>query len=76
LQSFNYAGAVYIPNGKVGTKIHFFAASRHKLKNRERWADYCKKPVHYYEVEGDHFSIFKMPDVEAFAETFNGILKG
>lgn len=70
------ARAMYTPSGKIHTPVHYFAAS----KSRERikkagWNAYCHNSITSYEISGDHFSIFKMPDAARFVELFERILK-
>ncbi|MDQ1352313.1 MAG: hypothetical protein QG657_2619 [Acidobacteriota bacterium] len=78
-RSLDLARAVYNPAGngihisKCNTDVHFFGATRSAIMNKNQWPDYFEKPVKFYAVEGDHFSIFKSPDVITFAEQFNRV---
>ncbi|MCP4153591.1 MAG: hypothetical protein GY757_38035, partial [bacterium] len=45
-----------------------------KGTKRKQWKTYCTKPVKYFEIPGDHFSIFQQPGVQELAEAFNRIL--
>jgi thioesterase domain-containing protein/acyl carrier protein len=64
----------YRPGGKVNTTVYFFKASRSRIPNKNRWSDYFKEPVIFYEMNGDHFSILKMPDVAAFGKLFDNVV--
>jgi surfactin family lipopeptide synthetase A/fengycin family lipopeptide synthetase D len=74
-RTFKNAGAGYIPPGKIRTPIHFFKAGQSGGTYKQYWNEYCAEPVIYHEVEGDHHSIFKQPDVIEFVRLFNEILK-
>lgn len=65
----------YIPGGKSITRIDFFGAREFEITNRDNWNIYSYQPFKFYEIEGDHFSIFKPPHVSAFARIFNEALK-
>jgi len=73
IRSLRNARARYTPPGKIHTPVHYFEASESKSKREfaEPWKDLCHHPMHWYEVEGGHFSIFEMPRVKSFAEQFN-----
>jgi tyrocidine synthetase-3 len=75
LRSFNRARALYTPNGKINTVIHYFKASQSKQIKHENWKDYSLQPTNFYEVQGDHYSIFKSPQVQNFAKKFDQIMK-
>ena len=64
----------YCPEGKNNTTVHFFKASRSRIPDKKRWSDYFNEPVTFYEMNGDHFSILKMPEAAVFGELFAGIL--
>jgi amino acid adenylation domain-containing protein len=65
----------YIPGGKNRTRINFFGAREFEITNRDNWNIYSQKSFKFYEIEGDHFSIFKPPHVSVFAGVFNKALK-
>jgi amino acid adenylation domain-containing protein len=75
LRSFARARAIYTPNGKINTVIHYFKASQSKQIKHENWKDYSLQPTNFYEVQGDHYSIFKSPQVQNLAKKFNQIMK-
>jgi hypothetical protein len=64
------ARAFYTPAGSIEIQAHFFTALRTKIENRDMWSRYCTKPVKEIEVTGDHFSIFRPPEVEEFTKLF------
>jgi hypothetical protein len=65
----------YIPVGKNRTRIDFFGARGFEVTNRDNWNIYTQQPFKFYEIEGDHFSVFKPPHVSAFAGIFNKTLR-
>ncbi|HLP58499.1 MAG TPA: thioesterase domain-containing protein, partial [Candidatus Deferrimicrobium sp.] len=77
IRSLGFAREIYNPLGKGSNTsknnadVYFFGASQSAIANKNQWAGYFEKPVKYYEIEGDHFSIFKIPHVIAFSEEFN-----
>ncbi len=74
IRTYNNARNAYVPEGKTKTPMHYFSASRSKVTGREKWNLYCMEPFTLHEVIGDHFSIFKPPEVEAFARLLNAVL--
>ena len=69
-RTFQQARASYIPGGKIHSPVHYFAASQSRGIIKKHWKNYCKKSIKYYEIKGDHYSIFKIPQVLEFAKTF------
>jgi thioesterase domain-containing protein/acyl carrier protein len=76
IRSLDAARLSYVPNGKINTPIYFFKASRSGSIKHENWSEYACKPLKFYEVTGDHYSIFKSPGVIDFAEKFGKTLEG
>jgi thioesterase domain-containing protein len=68
--------ALYSPQGKIHTPIHFFAAARSEWGTAEPWNDYCQRVIDAYEIPCDHYAVFKMPQVDEFAKRFDRILNG
>jgi tyrocidine synthetase-3 len=64
------ARASYIPRGKINAPVHYFAASESKKIIKKRWNGYCKESIKFYEIKGDHYSIFRRPRVLEFAKIF------
>jgi thioesterase domain-containing protein/acyl carrier protein len=75
-RTFRHAWMDYTPGGSIHTPVYYFAAAESREINKEGWSDYCSQPIRFYEISGDHFSIFRMPEVEAFAKLFAKILPG
>jgi fengycin family lipopeptide synthetase D/gramicidin S synthase 2/tyrocidine synthetase-3 len=73
-RSFHRARVLYIPDGRIHTPVYYFYASQSKGIG-EGWHDYCRKPMNVYEISGDHFSIFRKPQITKFAEIFCNIIK-
>jgi amino acid adenylation domain-containing protein len=75
LRSFARSRAHYIPKGKINTAIHYFKASESKQIKHENWKHYTRQSTTFYEIQGDHYSIFQPPRVTDFARKFDQILK-
>lgn len=75
LRSFARARALYIPKGKINTAIHYFKAVQSKQIMHENWKNYSLQSTTFYEILGDHYSIFKSPRVNDFAKIFQQIMK-
>ncbi|MGE5343419.1 MAG: AMP-binding protein [Candidatus Omnitrophota bacterium] len=69
------AWSLYNPAEKIKTPIHYVAAVRSKETIKDKWEDYSEQPILHYEIDGDHFSIFRKPDVLAFAEKFCNMVR-
>jgi amino acid adenylation domain-containing protein len=64
----------YQPGGKINAAAHYFSAIDSRVPNKNQWSGYFKGKLEFHPVCGDHFSIFKMPEVTAFAEMFDDVL--
>jgi amino acid adenylation domain-containing protein len=76
-RSFRNAYAFYNPPAKVKTAIQYFVAEqtgKSLLLIKDYWSDISINPIKFYEVIGDHVSIFKKPQVKAFAKKFQRII--
>lgn len=74
-RSFDDAWNRYAPVGKIRTPIHYFASSRSRgAIDRQCWRTYSTGPACFVEIEGDHFSILKMPLVTRLAHQFSEAL--
>jgi len=60
----------YQPTARLQTELVYLGASESKDIDNHQWSRYCKKPIRYVEVKGDHFSIFKSPDVIGLTKAF------
>ncbi|MCP4215184.1 MAG: amino acid adenylation domain-containing protein [bacterium] len=65
----------YYPSGGITTPIHFFRAEKTEQLNENTWQDWSSGEVASFQVKGDHYSIFKKPDVKNFARLFNRLLE-
>jgi len=69
-RTLNNTMANYIPLGKIHTPVHYFKAKQSWGMKEKRWQKYTTAGVKFSEIAGDHFSIFKTPNVKDFAEIF------
>jgi amino acid adenylation domain-containing protein len=69
------ARASYRPSEEIYTPVHYFAAGESKNFKKEYWKQYTGGDMTFYEIAGDHFSLFKMPAVITFAKKFTTILE-
>jgi amino acid adenylation domain-containing protein len=74
VRTLNNARAFYIPSGKIHTTLHYFGAAESTGIRKEHWNDYCSQPMKVYKVAGDHYSIFKAPDVVPLAALFADVV--
>ena len=74
VRTFDLARALYIPDKKLKAQVYHFKASESKIENSDLWNKYSERPAKVIEISGDHFSIFKEPNVSEFAKKFNEIL--
>jgi tyrocidine synthetase III len=58
----------YIPSTKIKTRVNYYGASEYDIDTKYFWQNYCLEPVNYFVTPGDHFTIFKEPNVKSFAE--------
>jgi thioesterase domain-containing protein/acyl carrier protein len=75
-RTFHNARTYYTPAGKIHTIVHYFSARQSRGIIKESWNDYCNKPIRFYEISGDHYSIFKRPKVIEFSDFFGKIING
>ena len=74
IRSFERAYQAYVPPGKMNSPLYYFRAGQSKQANPRNWQEYCRQPVQFYEVSGDHYSILKSPHVIEFAKKFTNIM--
>ncbi len=75
-RSFFHARTRYTPAGKINAPIHYFEAAQtaqSKNANKEAWNVLTTSAVTYYTVPGDHYSIFRRPQVNHLARIFNNL---
>jgi len=66
----------YVPGGKIKAVMHHVASrwSGRRRSGKDAWEPYCLEPVRLFNLEGDSFSIFQSPGVDALADVFNRLL--
>lgn len=74
-RTFHNARALYIPTRKIHAPVHYDAASQSKEIKKELWDEFCRKPINFHEIIGDHYSILQTPYVVSFARIFNATLQ-
>ncbi|MCP5054814.1 MAG: amino acid adenylation domain-containing protein, partial [bacterium] len=73
LRSFDAARSRYIPqrNYKLETTPVYIGASQSKERiKHQQWNRYCREPLTFREIEGDHHSIFTFPRVAELSSEF------
>jgi thioesterase domain-containing protein/acyl carrier protein len=73
-RTLSNARASYVPTGKVNIPGYFFKASQSKFKRRN-WNSYFKKPLKFYEITGDHYSIMQIPQLISMVNICCHIIK-
>ncbi|MCP5051583.1 MAG: hypothetical protein GY940_30725, partial [bacterium] len=68
------AREIYKPAEKVSVTPHYFEAQLSRGLFRGSWNDYCLQPITPVKIPGDHFSIFKEPNIKETAKIFENIL--
>jgi len=75
-RTLQHAREMYTPPGKIHTPVHYFAASESKgIIDPKQWNQYTETSAKFFQITGDHLSIFKMPNAQGFAELVDKILK-
>ena len=74
IRSLDRARKCYMPKSKIKTQVYFFKASKSDLFDKSMWRYYCDN-IKLYNVNGDHFSIFKTPDVMELTEAVKDSIK-
>ncbi|HLP60306.1 MAG TPA: D-alanine--poly(phosphoribitol) ligase subunit DltA [Candidatus Deferrimicrobium sp.] len=69
------ARAQYKPSVRIQTPVHYIIASQTQVVKKEDWNKYATGGINYYEIAGDHFSIFKKPGVIRLSNLFSEILQ-
>ena len=75
IRSYGSARDIFVPETKNRTFINFFSASKAEIQNRTDWNKYCHQPIKFHKLIGDHFSIFKNPEVVEFAKIFDEAIR-
>jgi amino acid adenylation domain-containing protein/FkbM family methyltransferase len=69
--SLDRARNIYVPGAKVDAALHYMVARDFPIKGKEQWIEFSARPIRFYEVRGDHFSIFSDPGVRELADIVN-----
>lgn len=72
---FDNIRALYVPERKLKAKCHFFCATEETAANIELWNEYCHNSLDIYNIKGDNFSILRYPNVKAFSDLLNKLLR-
>ncbi|MDQ1350461.1 MAG: hypothetical protein QG657_763 [Acidobacteriota bacterium] len=66
VRGYRHAEHRYFPHGKKNVPMYLFNARESHVKKmavKTNWNDYFNKPMKVVDVPGDHYSIFREPDV-------------
>jgi len=88
IRSLHFAWERYSSSQKIRASIHYFEAQegiaagnndrrdneKNKTQIRKQWSKLSKGKFDVFELEGDHFSIFREPQVRQLAEWLNRVL--
>ena len=69
---FTRIQALYRPDKKIKTEIHYFKANQ---SPEMKWKRYSKGKVNTNIISGDHYSIMEKPNVKELAEKINNLLR-
>ncbi|MCP5104635.1 MAG: hypothetical protein GY950_14715, partial [bacterium] len=70
IRGLDSARTAYVPAGQVAAPVFYFAAGETESIAKEEWNRYARSPVTFFNVNGDHFSIFQPPRVKDFVNIF------
>ncbi|NPV92850.1 MAG: amino acid adenylation domain-containing protein [Firmicutes bacterium] len=75
IRTLHNARSLYFPPGKIKTRVNYIGVTANDVitdqtKNISGWQKYCAGEIYRLVVEGDHFSIFRKPDVDGLAKAF------
>ena len=74
IRTLDNARNKYIPGSKINGAGYIFAADRSNVSAKSSWNSHFQKRLNIHKINGDHFSIFQVPQVIAFAGIFDRIL--
>jgi len=79
IRTLHNARAFYFPSGALKARVSFIEASANdvipdKAGNLAGWQRYCSRSIRRISVEGDHFSIFTSPHIDALSQALNTLL--
>lgn len=70
-RSNNYSRSTYIPQSRINARVHFIEANLEGVSDKGIWNNYCYNAVKVYNIDGDHLSLLRLPDVDGVSEIFN-----
>ncbi|MGE5340127.1 MAG: amino acid adenylation domain-containing protein [Candidatus Omnitrophota bacterium] len=70
----NHARESYEPSRPIHTLVYYISASESKHFEKKKWEKYIAGDIQYHEVAGNHFSIFKQPQVLELAGVFSSVM--
>jgi thioesterase domain-containing protein len=74
IRTLDNARNKYTPGVKMNIAVYFFAADRSIVSTGGGWSGHFKSPLKIHKINGDHFTIFKVPEVIKFARKFDRAL--
>ena len=75
IRTLDNARNFYVPGGKLEATGHFFGASQStEAFDKNQWAPFFREPLTVHTINGDHFSIFKVPGVMELANIFDRVV--
>jgi len=75
VRTYTNATIAYVPGSKIQARTAFINATESKKTNKKVWESFIDKSAEKENIEGDHFSIFKPPQINKTAELISNILK-
>jgi amino acid adenylation domain-containing protein len=76
-RTLSHARVLYTPAGKINAPIHYIEAEKTgqaKKVNKETWNEFTTSTVTYETAPGDHYSIFRNPQVKEMTRIFNNLV--
>ncbi len=72
IRSYRNARASYAMKGRIRQPSFYFKAKRTFIKDEmKRWNQLFHDPLKVIQVAGDHYSVFQVPEIDAFASVFS-----
>lgn len=68
VRSLSLLRSRYVPSNPINALVIYYGASEYDIDNKMLWQQYCNQPILFSETKGDHFTIFKEPNVGRFAQ--------
>ncbi|MCP5045527.1 MAG: hypothetical protein GY940_00025, partial [bacterium] len=74
IRTFFNASLFYVPPRKLTTDVHYFVPTQSQIENKDLWANHCNHPLTFHQINGNHTSIFKVPQVADFSGAFSRLI--